>query len=105
METLWRARLQTGAEYLRLGCGLAATATAASALTLLAVLLIGQPAQAATVGVTVKGVVIAKPKCEINGGNDIDVPFGELKIADIDGVNYGKKRSPIRSSAVAILPA
>ncbi|HCD1613295.1 fimbrial protein [Serratia marcescens] len=96
METLWRARLQTGAEYLRLGCGLAATATAASALTLLAVLLIGQPAQAATVGVTVKGVVIAKPKCEINGGNDIDVPFGELKIADIDGVNYGKKKIPYR---------
>lgn len=94
MDNLWRLRLQTGAEYLRLGCGLAATAAATSVLTLLAVLLIGQPARAATVDVTVKGVVIAKSKCEINGGKDIDVSFGDLNTADIDGVNYGKRKIP-----------
>ncbi|WP_261154408.1 fimbrial protein [Serratia ficaria] len=94
MGYLWRRRLQTGAEYLRLGCTLAATAAAASALTLLAVLFIGQPARAATVDITVKGVVIAQPKCEINGGKDIEVSFGELNIADIDGVNYGKRKIP-----------
>ncbi|WP_129543557.1 fimbrial protein [Serratia sp. 1D1416] len=94
MGYLWRRRLQTGAEYLRLGCTLAATAAAASALTLLAVLFIGQPARAATVDITVKGVVIAKPKCEINGGKDIEVSFGDLNIADIDGVNYGKRKIP-----------
>jgi type 1 fimbria pilin len=89
-----RRTLAIGGEYLLLGCVLAASTAAASALTLLAVLSFGQLAQAATVNVTVKGEVLAKPKCEINGGNDIDVPFGELNIADIDGVNYGKKKIP-----------
>jgi type 1 fimbria pilin len=89
-----RRTLAIGGEYLLLGCALAASTAAASALTLLAVLSFGQLAQAATVNVTVKGEVFGKPKCEINGGNDIDVPFGELNIADIDGVKYGKKRIP-----------
>ncbi|MCC4106634.1 fimbrial protein [Serratia ureilytica] len=94
MGDSWRRRLAIGGEYLRLGSALAATATAASAATLLAVLSLGQPAQAASVNVTVKGEVIAKPKCEINGGRDISVPFGELNIVDIDGVNYGKRKVP-----------
>lgn len=89
-----RCTLAIGGEYFLLGYALAASTAAASALTLLAVLSFGQLAQAATVNVTVKGVVIAKPKCEINGGKDIDVPFYELNVADIDGVNYGKRKVP-----------
>ncbi len=94
MGDIGRRTLAIGGEYLLLSCALAASTAAASALTLLAVLSFGQLAQAATVNVTVKGEVLAKPKCEINDGNDISVPFGELNITDIDGVNYGKKKIP-----------
>lgn len=58
------------------------------------VLLIIQPSKAVTVDVTVKGLVIAKPICVINANQDINVSFGELKIVDIDGINYGKKEIP-----------
>lgn len=94
MDDSWRRGLKAGGEYLGLSCALAVTAAAASAVTLLAVLSLGQLAQAASVHVTVKGVIMAKPKCEINDGKDIDVSFGELTIADIDGVNYGKRKIP-----------
>lgn len=53
-----------------------------------------QTTLAVTVDVTVKGVVIAKPKCTINSGQDIKVSFGDLNISDINGVNYGKRQIP-----------
>lgn len=91
---LWRRTQQSGGEYLRLCCALFTTMAGTSALTLLAVFFFSQMTWAATVVVTVKGVVIAKPKCEINGGKDIDVSFGELNTSDIDGLNYGKRKIP-----------
>ncbi|PJI65696.1 fimbrial protein [Serratia sp. TKO39] len=90
----WRRRWQTGSEYFLLGGMLLLTAAATSVLTLLVMLIVSHPAHAASVDVTVKGVITAKPKCEINGGKGIDVLFGELNIADIDGVNYGKRKIP-----------
>lgn len=94
MGDQWRDIRQSGVEYARLCCVLMATMIATSALTLFAVLFISQTVWAATVNVTVQGVVIAKPKCEINGGKDIGVFFGELNTKDIDGVNYGKRQIP-----------
>ncbi|MFK3842504.1 fimbrial protein [Serratia sp. NPDC087055] len=85
---------QKAKEGILICCALAATMATTSALTLLAVLLISQAGWAATVTVTVKGVIVAKPKCEINGGQDINVPFGELTTIKIDGERYGKRPIP-----------
>lgn len=90
MGNAWRR----ARESLRLFCALAATMTAASALTVLAVLLLSQSGWAATAIVTVKGVVVAKPKCEVNGGQDIFVNFNELITTKIDGEKYGKRPIP-----------
>lgn len=46
------------------------------------------PANAATV--TVKGTVI-QPACNLNGGTDILVDFGEVVISKIDGQSYARK--------------
>ncbi|MNG70027.1 hypothetical protein D3C79_284030 [compost metagenome] len=90
MGNAWRK----AGESLRLFCALAATMTVTSALTLLAVLLMSQTGWAATAIVTVKGVVVAKPKCEVNGGQDIFVNFNELITTKIDGEKYGKRPIP-----------
>lgn len=36
------------------------------------------------------GTLISPPPCEINEGNDINVPFGDIGINKVDGVNYLK---------------
>ncbi|QUY46654.1 fimbrial protein [Serratia plymuthica] len=90
MGNAWRK----AGESLRLFCALAATMTVTSALTLLVVLLMSQTGWAATAIVTVKGAIVAKPKCEVNGGQDIFVNFNELITTKIDGEKYGKRPIP-----------
>ncbi|HAT5000116.1 fimbrial protein [Serratia marcescens] len=59
-------------------------------------LLVAMPlsVQAATT-VTVKVTVVAPPPCVINGNRTIEVDFGEVMIAQIDGKNY---RMPVNYS-------
>lgn len=45
----------------------------------------------ANTNLTIRAVIIAPPPCVINGGNTLDVPFGnDLLTSRIDGVNYRK---------------
>lgn len=50
------------------------------------------PLLMAQVDVQIRGVIVAPPTCIINGGNTLNVPFGnELLTTRIDGVNYRRK--------------
>ncbi|MEB6083372.1 fimbrial protein [Serratia marcescens] len=98
MGKLWRYMWRKVGVSLLLSFTLAATTTVTSALTLSVVLLASQVGWAATATVTVKGTVIAKPKCEINGGQDIFVSFNELITTKIDGDKYGKRPIPYEVS-------
>ncbi|WP_019410586.1 fimbrial protein [Pseudomonas psychrophila] len=41
------------------------------------------------IGVSISGVIVAPPVCIINGGNTLNVPFGnDLMTTRVDGVNY-----------------
>lgn len=43
----------------------------------------------ANTNLTIRAVIIAPPPCVINGGNTLDVPFGnDLQTSRVDGVNY-----------------
>lgn len=95
---LWRCMWRKVGTSLLLSLSLAATMTVTSALTLSGVLLVSQVGWAATATVTVKGAVVAKPKCEINGGQDIFVSFNELITTKIDGEKYGKRLIPYEVS-------
>lgn len=47
------------------------------------------PLLMAKVDVQIRGVIVAPPTCVINGGNTLNVPFGnDLLTTRIDGVNY-----------------
>ncbi len=94
MGNLWRSVWLNVGECVRLSCSLVITMALSSALSVLAVLLISQAGWAATAPVTVKGTVVAKLNCEINGGQDIFVNFNELITAKIDGEKYGKRPIP-----------
>ncbi len=63
-------------------------------LLLLPLLSGGLASQAATtlpdVSVTISGTIMASASCQINGGNDLSVNFGEVINTQIDGVNYNK---------------
>ena len=46
----------------------------------------------ADVSISIRGVVLAPPPCIVNGGNTLNVPFGnDLMTNRIDGVNYRKQ--------------
>lgn len=46
----------------------------------------------AQVSLAIRGVIIAPPTCIINGGNTLNVPFGNaLMTTRIDGVNYRRQ--------------
>lgn len=40
--------------------------------------------------VTIRGVILAPPPCIINGGQKIDIDFGEIMSTRIDGIAYKK---------------
>jgi type 1 fimbria pilin len=92
MSKVWWSESEIVGAYIRTVCTLTATAVIAVSLTLLTVFLFSSQGWAATVNITVKGVITAKPKCDINAGKDINVSFGDnLLTTKIDGVNYRKR--------------
>jgi len=60
-----------------------------AALMCSVVLWMASPDVLAQVDVTIKGTIMAPPACVINGGNTLNVPFGNsLMTTRVDGVEY-----------------
>nr|WP_241389472.1 MULTISPECIES: fimbrial protein [Serratia] len=62
-------------------------ATLAASVFMLNILLFNRLAWGDT-DINFYGTLIAPPLCEVNEGNNIDVPFGNVGINKVDGINY-----------------
>ncbi|WP_261307996.1 fimbrial protein [Enterobacter roggenkampii] len=58
-----------------------------ASLVLVAAVYYGSPAQAAE-NMSFRGTLLEHPPCEINGGQPVEIDFGEVGINKIDGENY-----------------